>query len=464
MNLPSKARRIIRRGLIGIDAFYRHALRPLLFLALLATALHGDALSKSNPSDREVGLDQILAGKQFDFGSWLISAWANKLGHELVAPQHGLSDADQIQFMRDYLSKVQRFQQLEGQIVQAFTDPANTNPQTTTAILRQQRDALRAQINARQNLAEAIVQEQVESVLREEGFAVGGQVLPPVRFRFTDLPDVLIISKRDKIERIDQRELTTGLTVDEFDRIERAVDKQFNVSSIVEPIGGLGSYPTMLGETSDLRWTVKVVAHEWTHNYLLASYVGRNYGTDATARIINETTASIVEKEIGKRVLQRFYPDMTSLWFDGQGDKVTKGCCLSLSPCHLVTLSLSAPMLASLSSDWATTGNDFDFNKEMRETRVTADELLAHSKIEKAEAYMEERRKLFVQNGYGLRKLNQAYFAFHGAYNAVKGGAPAAGKDPIGPAVQALRTRSKTVGDFVRAIAQVTNLVDVNSK
>ena len=97
----------------------------------------------------------------------------------------------------------------------------------------------------------------------------------------------------------------------------------------------------------------------------------------------------------------------------------------------------------------------------MRETRVTTDELLAQGKIEEAEAYMEQRRKLFVQNGYGIRKLNQAYFAFHGAYNAVPGGAPAAGRDPIGPAVQDLRKRSKTLGDFVRAVATVTSLADV---
>ena len=444
------------------DWLRRHVLRLVLVIIFLVTNLRADVLLTQ---DRETGLNQILAGRLFDFGTWLTSAWTNKLGHELIAPQRGLNDAEQVQFVRDYMAAVQRFQKLEGQIAQTFTDPATPDPQTASAPLRQKRDTLRAYINARQNLAEAIVQEQVESVLREEGFALGGQVLPPVRFRFTDLPDVLIISRRDKIERIDQRELTTGLTVDTFDQIEREVDQRFNVSSIVEPIGGLGSYPTMLGETSHIPWTIGTVAHEWTHNFLLLSYVGRNYASDSAARTINETAATIVQQEIDKRVLQRFYPELMSQWDSGSVSQWISGSvgqwnceCASWSYCSTVLLTYcpTTPLLASLSA-----ANDFDFNKAMRETRVTADELLAQGEIDAAEAYMEQRRKLFVQNGYGIRKLNQAYFAFHGAYNAVPGGAPAAGKDPIGPAVQDLRKHSKTLGDFVRAIAEVTSLADV---
>jgi hypothetical protein len=97
----------------------------------------------------------------------------------------------------------------------------------------------------------------------------------------------------------------------------------------------------------------------------------------------------------------------------------------------------------------------------MRETRLRADELLAAGQIDEAEAYMDSRRGLFVSNGYSIRRLNQAYFAFYGAYNAEPGGAPAAGSDPVGPAVQALRERSPSVGDFLRTIAGVRTLDDV---
>jgi hypothetical protein len=64
---------------------------------------------------------------------------------------------------------------------------------------------------------------------------------------------------------------------------------------------------------------------------------------------------------------------------------------------------------------------------------------------------MEERRLVFLQNGYLLRKINQAYFAFHGAYADSPGGA--AGEDPVGPAVRTLREQSESLADFVNTIS-----------
>jgi hypothetical protein len=87
---------------------------------------------------------------------------------------------------------------------------------------------------------------------------------------------------------------------------------------------------------------------------------------------------------------------------------------------------------------------------------VTVDEMLAEGKIEEAESYMEERRQFFWEHGYRhIRKLNQAYFAFYGAYGDVPGGA--AGEDPVGAAVRELRARSDTLLDFVEAISWVTS-------
>ncbi len=97
----------------------------------------------------------------------------------------------------------------------------------------------------------------------------------------------------------------------------------------------------------------------------------------------------------------------------------------------------------------------FDFRAEMHETRVTADQLLADGRIKEAETYMEQRRQIFWDNGYLLRKLNQAYFAFHGAYADVPGGA--AGEDPVGPAVRALREQSDSLADFINTISWMTS-------
>jgi hypothetical protein len=104
----------------------------------------------------------------------------------------------------------------------------------------------------------------------------------------------------------------------------------------------------------------------------------------------------------------------------------------------------------------------FDFREQMYITRVNADLLLAEGKIEEAEAYMEERRQVFLRNGYLLRKINQAYFAFYGAYADTPGGA--AGEDPIGPAVRALREQSDSLTDFINTIRWITTLEELQEE
>jgi hypothetical protein len=98
----------------------------------------------------------------------------------------------------------------------------------------------------------------------------------------------------------------------------------------------------------------------------------------------------------------------------------------------------------------------FDFNREMREIRLRVDELLAQGKVEEAEAFMEERRKYLVEQGYYIRKLNQAYFAFHGSYAT----GPAS-VSPIGGQLKELRRRSPTLAHFLRRVARMSSYQDL---
>ena len=204
----------------------------------------------------------------------------------------------------------------------------------------------------------------------------------------------------------------------------------------VVPIGGVGVYPTMVMETTDLRWTLDTIAHEWTHNYLNLRPLGLNYSTTPELRTMNETTASIAGNEIGAYVLQKYFPELAPA-----GSEPKPG-----------VISFHEATLPSNAQDDPA---PFDFRAEMHETRVTADEMLAEGNIEEAEAYMEQRRQVVLQNGYLLRKLNQAYFAFHGAYADSPGGA--AGEDPVGPAVRALREQSTSLADFINRISWMTS-------
>lgn len=92
-------------------------------------------------------------------------------------------------------------------------------------------------------------------------------------------------------------------------------------------------------------------------------------------------------------------------------------------------------------------------------TRITTDKLLAEGRIEEAEAYMEERRQMFWEHGYRIRKLNQAYFAFYGAYGDQPGGA--AGEDPVGEAVRNLYASSPSLEVFLKRIAWMTSFEEL---
>ena len=61
---------------------------------------------------------------------------------------------------------------------------------------------------------------------------------------------------------------------------------------------------------------------------------------------------------------------------------------------------------------------------------------------------MAQRVLLFRENGYYIRKLNQAYFAFHGMY-----GTSAASASPIGEQVRLLRSETSSLQEFLRLVS-----------
>ncbi len=399
-------------------------------VALLVALLLALSVDNPPPLSMEARVDRALTGQQFDFVTWELKAIWRKLTHSLLSPQRAMSEQARHDFVLNYLALVGETQRLEGQIRRMYVDPDVEDADAATAELRVEREELRAAIRARQPLAESILEEQVAGILLDEGFGALGQELPPVKMHFTPLPQLLIISPRDRIERIYQLNLIHGLSTAERETIEEQIDTTFDVSSLITGIGGLSAYPSMLLESSSLNWVTEVTAHEWTHHYLTPRPLGRSYLSSGEARTINETVASIVGKEVGRDVVARYYPE------------------------HLPPEPEPAPEPAPPEEE-PSEPPAFDFRLEMRKTRIRVDELLAEGRIEEAEAFMEERRRVFVENGYAIRKLNQAYFAFHGAYADEPG---AAGEDPIGPAVREVFARSPNLHSFVNSLAGVTTL------
>jgi len=81
-------------------------------------------------------------------------------------------------------------------------------------------------------------------------------------------------------------------------------------------------------------------------------------------------------------------------------------------------------------------------------------------KVEEAEWYMEMQRRTFILNDHPLRRLNQAYFAFHRAYANRAG---ASGSDPVGPMVRRLWAFSASPHDFILQVSRTTTLAELRA-
>jgi hypothetical protein len=196
-------------------------------------------------------------------------------------------------------------------------------------------------------------------------------------------------------------------------------------------------YPTMVMETININWLAEVVLHEWIHNYLMLRPVGFLYDITPDNRIINETTASIAGKEMAYALVARYYPEY-----------------LPEPPAE------PAQTEAQPATTEPAEPPPFDYRAEMRTTRLMVDSLLEEGKIAEAEAYMEARRRVFWDQGYRIRKLNQAYFAFYGAYADQPGGA--AGEEPVSAAVRRLRLESATLAEFINRISWIVTYEQLN--
>lgn len=405
-----------------------------LLLILLPYLLIRSDFIDSGSIDRVRGYTRPY---EFDYVSWTIKALENKLVLFTLGGPRYLDFSQQKELVETYLDLEREIDGLKRQIRQIYSDPQVEDPATDAAVLLEQENQLVAIQQKLAPLAEGVLQQQVSATVSSLDLAFIGQPVPPILYRVTPLPLALIVSPRDIIRQDANISVLPDLSLSQVVELEKTVESGLNVSALVEEVGGIGMYPTMVMSTTDLNFLVEVVAHEWIHNYLTLRPLGMNYDKTPELRTMNETVASIAGKEIAEAVIAEYYPERI----------------------RVVQPDTNTGIQQNEDTDFEP--EVFDFRAEMNITRVRADELLADGQIEEAEAYMEARRQFFWENGYQIRRLNQAYFAFHGAYADLPGGA--AGEDPVGPAVRKLRESSNSLRSFLAAISGMVSFEELQS-
>jgi hypothetical protein len=384
----------------------------------------GSAIPAQEASIRQIAY--AVKGYNFELLSWQFDAIGAKLSAWVRQPANEISPQEAAQLVRAHLGRAQKIYELQGQLERIIGEQKSA-PAPNVALLQAEIDRLRREQEEERGTVEQIIEHQVSSVLAAEGIGVAGYALPPVLFTFTEPPKKLVVSPRTRIEQLYGQMLDPEMPLAAIEQSEKAIGAEQALSAYITNIGGLGAYPTMVIDSASLPWVLSTVAHEWVHNYLTFFPLGFNYAHTSDLIIINETVAEVVGNEIGEKTLRQFYPD--------------------LAPPPRQSGAPPVPLDGPAG---------FDFGAEMRVTRLVVDRLLARGQVDKAEAYMEERRRLFVAHGYPLRVLNQAYFAFHGAY-----GTSAASSSPLGPQLERLRTSVPDVKTYLQVVRSFLTPEDV---
>ena len=398
----------------------------LVVLTLLSLCLLGGSCATT--PDFDSSLKSIVKPYQFSIAQWEFKALPDEVNDYIFNKGEGAEDKAGV--VVEYFNLVKQIKSLEAEITAANAG----NKEGDLASLESEMDRVQQQKAAITDEVEKIIAGQIREVLAEQGiynpldnYIKWQTGFPPLIFRLEPPPHLLVVSPRDRIESLREIHLQQDLSMAAMESIEEQVDK-LGVSSLVVGLGGLGTYPTFIIDTASLQFTIETAAHEWLHNYLAFKPLGFLYLLDLTGisrnyeiATMNETVVSIVSKEIGTIVCQTYYPGYKNSYRQ----------------------SAEEP--------------EFDFNQEMREIRQTVDTYLAQGEIDQAEKYMEEKRQYLASMGYYIRKLNQAYFAFHGTY----ADSPTS-ISPIGAELKQLREQNASLKYFLDTVAVMTSRQDLS--
>ena len=391
----------------------RHSLLTYPAIAFLLLASSPDVITLSP-------IEEISARYRFNIAGWELqhfpSKWFRELG-KVTFPFTRQKTEPQI-LLDEFFDLEENVRYTENQINRMFaTGQAVTKErlelENSLSKFRKQRGSLRLDV-------EAILEAEISTLLREQEIPLnaGRLLFPPVDFTLIHPPLSLAISPRNHIERVGTILLDADVPIAEREALERRILHEENMAALVMGMGGLSTYPSIIA-SGDLQRTLVIASHEWLHQYLFFRPLGFNVYQSQEMRTLNETTANIFGNELGNLLYTRIMGEAPQV-----ANTVNKDCPPS----------------------------SFCFRKEMHHTRLETEKLLAQGKIREAEAYMEERRLLFVENGYLIRKINQAYFSHLGTYADNP-----ASISPIFNQLVEMRQLSGSLARFIHLVSSVSS-------
>ena len=400
-----------------------------LVMLLLVTWLVPVGDKRSDTAAVQVSLDHTYGLVSWEFENFF-DKWRHRVWTAL--PWTPTSEADRRRALDRYVVLVDELRIAKDLLSEASSENGSDQGNVSNAQLAV--DRLIAERDGFRDGVEEFLEQAVADAIRSaEVDLVGSFIWPPVDFRIDSPPKLLVTSPRDVIRRDEDVLIDPEISIDDIEKIENELAEVANISAVVLQTGGLASYPNVI-PTADLERLLDVAAHEWLHAYMVFNPLGRAYFDGGDIRVMNETLADIFGQEIGLRV----YSEIT-------GEPYVAPVRPETAMRNTESKNPDGP--GGSDSDEETGADDFDFNRFMAETRARTDELLEEGLMDEAESYMESRRIELLDHGHTIRKINQAYFAFHNTYAE----SPSS-TSPIARYLWDLRDQVDTVGELVKLL------------
>ena len=398
-----------------------------VFRALLIVLLFVTLVVPSGDKRFDTPASAVSLDHGYGLVAWELENFADKWTHRIwtVFPWTPTSESDRREALDRYVVLVDEIRAAKAGLNLVTT--VATPDLNTVAAAQNEIDRLIGERDVIRPAVEEFLEQIISEIVRSDEIdLVSSFVWPPVDFRIGDPPKLLVTSSRNEISRIEDVLIDPDISIEDMSLIENELVDTHDISAVILQTGGLASYPNVI-PTTHLKRLVDIAAHEWLHAHLAFYPLGQAYFSGGDIRSMNETLADIFGREVGLRV----YSEVTADQF--------------VAPVRPETAS------KELRDDEAVGDPEtFSFNRFMGETRSETDNLLAQGLIKEAEAYMESRRVELLDHGYQIRKINQAYFAFHGTYAE----SPSS-TSPIARYLWDLRAQVETVGDLVKLLRPI---------
>ena len=394
------------------------ALTVLVVLVVLVGASRGNGIS---------GVREAVGKYEQDVVRWEVAHFLDKwtyLATSLFLDRSG--EEKRQEAVAEFFTLGERLRAVRGELESALAAPDEVRARSPEAV-QADVDAIQRRRDELAPVVEETLEAVISGVLSDLDIIdrFGPVRWPPVDFTFEDQALLLVRSPRDEIVRLEDVLLRPNVNLIEQTALESTVEGlDDNTSALVVRLGGLATYPAHVSPHLSLQGTLAVASHEWLHHWLFFRPLGRSWFAGGELTSINETVANLFAEEAGDLAYARL-----------TGEIIER-----------------APWQPpAIRQAYAPPDDVFDFTREMRRTRTRLEGLLEEAGPDAAEAYLEERRLEFVANGFNIRKLNNAWFAFNGTY----AGGPAS-ISPIEGQLRTVRAASASLAEFLDSMSGIT--------